>query len=131
MDYSEFDYNIAEGEFSTKSEKKTVSLILGEVEYEISAIVGKAYARREVDGRFTTDIPTFTLSVIISLSQIPQTITEEDYTLLNVRVDGKEYSVRHVTGTGILTLTLKPLDGVGYEPEDPLSGTDCDDNEVV
>ena len=110
MDYSEFDFNLAQGEFTTASEAKSVTLIFGEEVYEVSAIVSKKYARKEVDGRFTTDLPTFTLSVLIAESQIPQSITEDDYRLLNVRVDGTAYAVRYVTGTGMLTLTLKPLD---------------------
>ncbi len=110
MDFSEFDFNLAEGEFTTASEEQSVTLVFGEAEYEVSAIVSKKYARKEVDGRFTTDLPTFTLSVIFAESQIPTSITEDDYRLLNVRVDGTTYAVRYVTGTGMLTLTLKPLD---------------------
>ncbi len=110
MDFSEFDFNLAEGEFTTASDEKSVTLIFGEAEYEVSAIVSKKYARKEVDGRFTTDLPTFTLSVIFAESQIPTSITEDDYRLLNVIVDGTAYAVRYVTGTGMLTLTLKPLD---------------------
>ena len=118
MDYSEFDFNVAEGEFSTASEERSVTLIFGYEEYEVSAIVSKKYARKEVDGRFTTDLPTFTLSVIIAESQIPKSITEDDYRLLNVVVDGIQYAVRFVTGTGFLNLTLKPLDGVDEEPSE-------------
>lgn len=110
MDFSEFDFNLAQGEFTTASEKQSVTLVFGEAEYDVSAIVSKKYARKEVDGRFTTDLPTFTLSVLIAESQIPTSITEDDYRLLNVRVDGTTYAVRYVTGTGMLTLTLKPLD---------------------
>ena len=117
MDFSEFDFNIAEGEFSTASEGKSVTLILGDDEYVVSAIVSKKYARKEVDGRFTTDLPTFTLSVVIAESQIPQSVTEDDYRLLNVKVDEELYAVRYVTGTGFLTLTLKPLDEEEEEPE--------------
>ena len=130
MDYSEFDFNVAEGEFSSKTENKTVSLILGEDEYKVYAIVSRKYARKEVDGRFTTDLPTFTLSVIISLSQIPSAITEDDYRLLNVVVDGVTYAVRYVTGTGILTLTLKPLDDA-EEDEVPESETEDEEEEDV
>lgn len=110
MDFSEFDFNLAQGEFSSASDNKSVTLIFGYEEYEVSAVVSKKYARKEVDGRFTTDLPTFTLSVLIAESQIPKSITEDDYRLLNVRVDGTTYAVRYVTGTGMLTLTLKPLD---------------------
>lgn len=127
MDFAEFDFNIAEGEFSTASEGKSVTLVLGEDEYEVSAIVSKKYARKEVDGRFTTDLPTFTLSVMIAESQIPQSVTEDDYRLLNVKVDGELYAVRFVTGTGFLTLTLKPLDG--EEEEEPDSDSDEGDGE--
>jgi hypothetical protein len=129
MDFSEFDYNIAEGEFSTKTEGKTVSLILGEDEYKVYAIVSRKYARKEVDGRFTTDLPTFTLSVIISVSQIPTSISEEDYRLLNVKVDDVTYAVRYVTGTGVLTLTLKPLDGEEEEPDESDDSEDSEDSE--
>lgn len=128
MDYSEFDFNIAEGEFSTASEQKSVTLVLGETEYEVSAIVSKKYARKEVDGRFTTDLPTFTLSVMIAESQIPQSVTEDDYRLLNVKVDGELYAVRFVTGTGFLTLTLKPLD-VEEDEDEPDSDSDEEDGE--
>ena len=110
MDYSEFDFNLAHGEFTTESEGQSVTLILGEDEFTVSAIISKKYARKEVDGRFTTDLPTFTLSVLIAESQIPNSITEDDYRLLNVIVGGVTYAVRFVTGTGMLTLTLKPLD---------------------
>ena len=127
MDFAEFDFNIAEGEFSTASEGKSVTLVLGEDEYEVSAIVSKKYARKEVDGRFTTDLPTFTLSVMIAESQIPQSVTEDDYRLLNVKVDGELYAVRFVTGTGFLPLTLKPLDG--EEEEEPDSDSDEGDGE--
>jgi len=127
MDFAEFDFNIAEGEFSTASEGKSVTLVLGDDEYEVSAIVSKKYARKEVDGRFTTDLPTFTLSVMIAESQIPQSVTEDDYRLLNVKVDGELYAVRFVTGTGFLTLTLKPLDG--EEEEEPDSDSDEGDGE--
>lgn len=127
MDFSEFDFNLAEGEFSTASENKSVTLILGEDEYSVSAIVSRKYARKEVDGRFTTDLPTFTLSVLIAESQIPQSINEDDYRLLNVEVDGKLYAVRFVTGTGLLTLTLKPLDAEEEEPSDDSGDSDDSD----
>lgn len=138
MDFAEFDYNLAEGEFSTASENKSVTLIYGEQSYEVSAIVSKKYARKEVDGRFTTDLPTFTLSVVIAESQIPQSITEDDYRLLNVKVGEQTYAVRFVTGTGMLTLTLKPLDEeeetvdsgevIGSEPA---TETEPADDEIV
>ena len=132
MDYSEFDFNIAHGEFSTESEDKSVTLKFGDDEYEVSAIISKKYARKEVDGRFTTDLPTFTLSVMIAESQIPQSISEDDYRLLIVVVDGVSYGVRFITGTGFLTLTLKPLDEEDEEPsddsDDPADG-EPDDSE--
>lgn len=125
MDYSELDFNLADGEFSTGSESQDVILILGDNEYAVSAVVSKKYARKEVDGRFTNDLPTFTLSVLIAESQIPPSVTEENYRYLNVRVNGITYAVRYVTGTGMLTLTLKPLDGTDEDD------TESSEEEVI
>lgn len=125
MDYSELDFNLADGEFSTGSESQDVILILGDNEYAVSAVVSKKYARKEVDGRFTNDLPTFTLSVLIAESQIPPSVTEENYRYLNVRVNGITYAVRYVTGTGMLTLTLKPLDGADEDD------TESSEEEVI
>ena len=111
MDMAEFDFNIAEGEFSSKADGTSVTLVYGEDEYEVSGIISKKYARKEVDGRFTTDLPLFTVSVTIAESQIPSAIPSDDYRALIVVIGSESYGVRYVTGTGFLTLTLKPLDG--------------------
>lgn len=122
MDFSEFDYNLAESELVDG----TVKLILGDSDWSVSAVISKKYARKEVDGRFTTDLPTYTLSVLIAESQIPNELSEDDYRLLNVEVEGITYAVRYVTGTGMLTLTLKPLDAVDESSDD----SDGDDEEI-
>lgn len=108
MDMSDFDFNITSGEFT---DTQNVTLIYGEQSYHIRAVVSRKYARKEVDGRYTTDLPLFTPSVTIAKSEIPQSIPVENLRLATVAVEGKAFSVRYITGTGFITLTLKPSDG--------------------
>lgn len=123
MDMAEFDFNIGQGEFT---DNDSVTLVYDNESYTVPAIISKKYARKEVDGRFTTDLPTFTLTVIIAESQMPSSITFEDYRLLTVVVGGISYAVRYVTGTGMISLTLKPMDA-----SDVTEGNDSGDDEIA
>ena len=127
MDTSEFDYNVAEGEFT---DTQSVVVVYGESEYTIPAIVSKKYARKEVDGRYTTDLPLFTLSVTVAEHLMPSDIPADSYRLIEVHVGGSAYAVRYITGTGFLTFTLKPLDD-GAEESDEIGdgGSDAEDEE--
>lgn len=123
MDMAEFDFNIGQGEFT---DNDSVTLVYDNESYTVPAIISKKYARKEVDGRFTTDLPTFTLTVIIAESQMPSSITFEDYRFLTVVVGGISYAVRYVTGTGMISLTLKPMDA-----SDVTEGNDSGDDEIA
>lgn len=123
MDTSEFDFNIAEGEFTDMS---GVVLVYDESEYTVPAVVSKKYARKEVDGRYTTDLPLFTLSVTIAEQQMPSAIPADSYRLIEFHVNGNAYAVRYITGTGFLTFTLKPLDD-GAEESDEIGDDSADE----
>ena len=125
MDTSEFDFNIAEGEFTDMS---GVVLVYDESEYTVPAVVSKKYARKEVDGRYTTDLPLFTLSVTIAEQQMPSAIPADSYRLIEFHVNGNAYAVRYITGTGFLTFTLKPLDD-GSDGSDEI-GDDSEEDEA-
>lgn len=115
MDMTEFDYNMASGEFADK----TITLVYGNLYYPpIPAIVSKKYARKEVDGRFTTDLPTYSISVTVADSNIPSDIPRTDLDLLVIVIDDESYAVRYVTGTGLYTFTLKPTDDSHSESEE-------------
>lgn len=106
MNNQEFDFNLESGEFSADT---FVVLKYNGTEVTVPAVVSKKYARKEVDGRFTTDLPTYTLTVLIARSLIPESISEEAYRYITVIVDGISYAVRYITGTGFVSFTLKPI----------------------
>ena len=61
--------------------------------FTVGCTVGKGFARKEVDGRLTTDEPLGTVSVVIHKSSLPSEITKDAYHSLLFTIDGETYSV--------------------------------------
>lgn len=125
MDMTEFNYNIAQGEFADE----TVTLRYDNCLYDVPAVVSRKYARKEVDGRYSTDLPLYTISVTIAESLIPSSIPSDNLRLVEIVLDGETYAVRYITGTGFLTFTLKPMDGSGDEESEIDDSTVAEENE--
>ncbi len=125
MDMTEFNYNITSGEFADE----TVTLRYNNCLYDVPAVVSRKYARKEVDGRYSTDLPLYTISVTIAESRIPSSIPSEHLRLVEIVLDGETYAVRFITGTGFLTFTLKPMDGGNGDEESEIDDSPADESE--
>lgn len=107
MNLNELEFNLTDGEFS---DKNAITMLYGEDSYIVSGVVSKRYNRKQVDGRYTTDIPLYTVMLLIAQSEIPTDIPEDNYKDIVFVLQEKQYEVIFITGTSFLTFTVRPID---------------------
>lgn len=107
MNFDEIDFNLTDGEFS---DKDSITILYGDDTYTVSGVISKRYNRKQVDGRYTTDIPLYTVMLIIAQSEIPTDIPEDNYKDIVFILQEKQYEVIFITGTSFLTFTVRPID---------------------
>jgi hypothetical protein len=109
---------------------QSVAIALDSSVFTVGCTVGKGFARKEVDGRLTTDEPLGTVSVVIHKSNLPSEITKDAYHALLFTIDGETYSVVNWTGHSIVRFFLKSSAEAVAEEDEPIADEGGEGGEI-